>query len=85
MVLYDLIQPSDNRTRFNVYASNPFKTYANRKTVLIKNKKRTEIEGDVLKYIVSSYQPYDFSMDIWVCTKEDFEKYKTEWMNGIRD
>ena len=85
MILYDFIQLADNRTRFNVYATNPFSTHGNRKKALCKNLKRWEIKGEVLDYIISSYQPYDFSVDVWVYDKDDYERFKSDWENGIRD
>lgn len=84
MILNDFLTPADNRTNFNVYATNPFATQTNRKTVLVKNKKRWEIKGDILEYVVSSYQPYDFSMDVWVYNLNDYEKFKNEWEHGVR-
>lgn len=78
-----LVKHANPRTAFNVYETNPFDSIGNRKNALVKNRKKHDIHGDVLNFTVTDYQPYDFSMDVWVYNPDNFEKMKTEWEQSM--
>ena len=61
------------------YETNPFDSTGNRKKALVKNKGKYDMRSDILNFAVTDYQPYDFSMDVWVYNPDNLEKLKTEW------